>query len=109
MGAWACLCCSPLLPGYHDELGARLWPSLDARLLLLHLDLSRPPAHNGDQKAETLPDAVVGRLDWLPHRVAGDRARVDHHHLLLIPSHWPRQPPQASSLPLPDFSNSDNI
>ena len=47
--AWACLGCSPLLPGYHDELGARLWPSLDARLLLLHLDLSRPPAHYGDQ------------------------------------------------------------
>jgi len=39
------------------------------------------------QKAETLSDAVVGRLDRLPHRVAGHRARLHHHHLLLIPSH----------------------
>ena len=43
------LCYGPLLPRRHRQLGSRLRPSLDSRLLLLHLDLPRTPARNGHQ------------------------------------------------------------
>jgi len=39
------------------------------------------------QKAEALPNALVGCLHRLPHSVAWHRLGLHHHHLLLLPAY----------------------
>ena len=109
-----------LLPGDHDLLGAGLRAALDPRILLLCLDLPRPPSLHGHQvdpasltssltfyhfvlqEAQAAPDALVRGLDSGPHPDLGAAPDLlDSSSLLALPRLWRRSPAHIRPLSLP--------
>ena len=67
---------------------------MDPGVLLLHLDLPRPPALHGHQEAEAAPHGLVGGLRQRPHP-----PRLRHDRLRHPPPLIPLPPPPGQPLP----------